>query len=269
MQRSTFVRPGLPFVDWRENLVFDGRGRMWVSDYTGNKVEGYDATGRRVATLPVKGPGGLAQGPDGRIQVNTSIVWGEGTVSSFDPAAAQPSLRVDIPKVSGHNGLAVDGQGRRYVTGEGSKTVRRYGADGTFDAAWSSAARASSSNGAFVAGDSVFVSRLIDLTSSVVRLSTAADPAPQTVASLSPYVLNFKGLDDLTVVGRHLYVAGFISGEITRVDTTTGATCQLASGIALPTSVRAPKAFGDTDPSRDLFVTAADGAVTRLTVTPR
>lgn len=268
VKRSTFRGAQTP-VNWRENLAFDGRGRMWVSNYVGNRIEAYDPTGRQVASIAAKGPGGLALGPDGRMQVNTDIVLGgNGTISSFDPADPAPSLRIDVPKVSGHNGLAVDDQGRRYVTGEGSPTVRRYAADGTLDTAWTTAAAAAGSNGIRVDGNTVYATRLGDPKSSVVAFGVD-NPAPRTVAELSPWVVNWKGLDDLAVVGDNLYVAGFISGEVIRVNKRTGANCLVANGIITPTSVRAPVGFGDTDPTRDLFITAADGAIHRLTLTPR
>lgn len=269
VSRSTFLPGGLPLVNWRENLAFDGRGRMWVSNNTGNRVEAYNPAGTRVTSFPVNGPGGLALAPTGRMEVNTGIVFGSsGTISSFDPTAATPVLRTEVANVSGHNGLAVDSQGNRYVTGEGADTVRRYLADGSYDAGWSAAAKVSGTNGAWVAGQTLYVSRLSDLTSTVVALGLKA-PAPRNIVSLSPFGLGWKGLDDLTVVGQYLYVAGFASGDITRISLADGGSCTLASGLVMPTSVRAPIAFGSADPNRDLFVTGADGAITRFTVTQR
>lgn len=268
VSRSTF-HGAETMLNWRENLVFDGHGRMWVSNYGAGRIEAYEPDGSLAAALPAPGPGGLALAPNGRVEVNTGIVLGgKGTVSSFDPVASRPALRVEIPDVAGHNGLAVDAQGNRYLTGEGSATVRKFRADGTADQAWTAAAAASGSNGAFVAGDRLVVSRLGDPASSIVSLGLTS-PSPRTVTQLSPWLVNWKGLDDLTVVGEVAYVAGFASGEVLRVNLRTGANCVIANGLVMPTSVRSPVAFGASDPARDLFVTAADGAIHRLTVTPR
>jgi sugar lactone lactonase YvrE len=60
-----------------------------------------------------------------------------------------------------------------------------------------------------------------------------------------------------------LYVAGFGTGEIYRLDPRTGMSCAIAGGLTNPTSVR----FGGSGwPSGDLFVTDAGGHLSELTL---
>ena len=69
-------------------------------------------------------------------------------------------------------------------------------------------------------------------------------------------------LDDMTVDPTgNLYVAGFLSGKIYRLNPRTHASCAIASGLAQPTSAR----FGGTGwHARDLYVTDAAGHVSEL-----
>src|SRR5258708_3754108 len=55
---SVFQPGGVPGQDWREELVFDGHGGMWVSDQQRNVVERYDSSGRVTTTVAVPGAGG-------------------------------------------------------------------------------------------------------------------------------------------------------------------------------------------------------------------
>jgi hypothetical protein len=115
-----------------------------------------------------------------------------------------------------------------------------------------------------VIGDDLYVDITIDARSTIERIPLA-DPSKHTVAAqLSSLggALIPKGLDDLTAVGPHTVVAaGFVSGELLRVDLSSGSACVLASGLELPTSVRRPIGFGGFDANSDLFVTEASGRV--------
>ena len=74
-----------------------------------------------------------------------------------------------------------------------------------------------------------------------------------------------KGLDDMTVgPDGQLYVVGFASGELLRVDPVTGQACLVVSGLVTPTAVQFAVAFGSFDPQSDLFVTEATGRIVHV-----
>src|SRR5207245_10310241 len=66
-----------------------------------------------------------------------------------------------------------------------------------------------------------------------------------------------KGLDDLTTgPDGQLYVVGFASGELLRVDPETGQSCLLVSGLTNPTAVQFAMSFGSFYPESALFIMA-------------
>ncbi|MFD0381972.1 hypothetical protein ACFQ2B_04740 [Streptomyces stramineus] len=92
---KVFREGGVPLLDWRENLEFDGRGTLWVAHIAKHRVEGYAPDGTLRTSFPVNGPGGLRRGPDGMMYVNFGVnplsSWASGGgVMRFDPAAAHP-----------------------------------------------------------------------------------------------------------------------------------------------------------------------------------
>ncbi|WP_157868501.1 SMP-30/gluconolactonase/LRE family protein [Streptomyces caatingaensis] len=268
--RTTVFRPGgLPLADWRENLEFDGRGMLWVSHATKNRVEGYAPDGTLRTTVPVSGPGGIRRGPDGRMYVNYGVapLARDGGVVAFDPAAARPRPEKVVTGTPGINGLAIDGAGNFYLTRELATGILKIRPDGSRDEEWTRRAAVFGTNGLASAGDRLYASVLVDLTSSVVSIPLR-DPARwTTVARLSPNPLDAKVLDDLTVLDDgDLVVASFARGELLRVTPSTGRSCTLATGLHMPTSVRAPRGFGSYDPHHDLFVTEASGRVARVRI---
>ena len=267
---NVFREGGVPLLDWRENLEFDGHGTLWVSHITGHRVEGYAPDGTLKASFPLNGPGGIRRGPDGFMYVNygvnplTSALG--GGIARFDPAAANPRPETFVTGLSGINGLAVDAAGNFYVSRELATGIVKIRPDGTKDEAWTRAAAVFGSNGLEVVGDQLYASVITSTSSPVVRIPLADPAARRTVTELSPNPFDAKVLDDLTTFGGDLVVASFRDGELVRVDPETGRSCVLATGLRMPCSVRVPRGFGDHDPLRELFVTEASGRIVRVTV---
>ncbi len=263
-----FHRDGVPLVDWRENLEFDGRGTLWVTNVTQHRVEGYAPDGALKASFRVSGPGGIRRGPDGMMYVNYGVnpLTPHGGILRFDPTAAAPKPEKVVDGLSGINGLAIDTDGNFYVSRELATGILKIRPDGTKDEAWTRAANVFGSNGLEIVGDQLYTSVITNTASPIVRIPLN-DPAHHTtVTNLSPNPLGIKLLDDLTYVDGHLVVASFRDGELIQVDPATGRSCVLASGLRMPTSVRVARGFGAHDAQRALFVSEASGRVVKVTV---
>ncbi|MEV0373707.1 hypothetical protein AB0I10_28510 [Streptomyces sp. NPDC050636] len=267
---EVFREGGVPLLDWRENLEFDGHGTLWVAHITKHRVEGYAPDGTLKATFPVNGPGGIRRGPDGQMYVNFGVnplTSGSGSgIMRFDPTAARPKPEKVVDGLSGINGLAIDSAGNFYLSRELATGVLKIRPDGTKDEQWTRGASVFGTNGLQIVGDQLYASVITSTASPVVRIPLN-DPAHHTtVTELSPNPLDTKVLDDLTSFGGDLVVAGFRDGELIRVDPKTGRSCVLATGLRMPTSVRVPRGFGDHDPRRELFVAEASGRIVKVTV---
>ncbi|MFE0100744.1 SMP-30/gluconolactonase/LRE family protein [Streptomyces sp. NPDC059009] len=265
---AVFHEGGIPLVDWRENLEFDGRGTLWVAHVTQNRVEGYAPDGSLRASFAVSGPGGIRRGPDGMMYVNFGVnpLSPSGGIARFDPAAAHPEPETVVDGLSGVNGLAVDGRGNFYVSRELATGVLKFGPDGTPDTEWTKKADVFGTNGLQIVGDQLYASVITSTESPVVRIPLD-DPARHSVVTrLSAHPLDVKLLDDLTEFEGDLVVATFGSGELIRVDPATGRSCVLVSGLRMPTSVRVPRGFGDHDGRRELYVVEASGRILKVTV---
>lgn len=258
---APFGDASLPVVGWRENLVFDGRGRLWVSSVLENRIDGYDAGGRRVASVEVGSPGGLAVGPGGDVFVVTDplVVAPTSTIRSFDPDSPSPQARLVATLPGGKNGLAADAEGNLYATGENAASVTRVRPDGSVDEGWSARAAVHGTNGIGIHDGTAVVSVTFatDTVLHAIPLDRPED-ARATVLTRLPDLA--RGLDDLAVTDHEIYVAGMTGGEILRVDRASGAACVLVTGIPGPTSVRVAEGFGAFGP-RDLFVTSIDGTI--------
>lgn len=258
---TPFADAAMPVLGWRENLGFDGRGRMWVSGVLANEVVAYDPSGRRVAAVPIESPGGVALTPGGEVVVVTGamITATHSRIYAFDPDAAQPTARLVTTLPPGKNGLAVDSEGNMYTTGLFAPTVTRVRPDGAVDEAWSAAAAIGGTNGVVIRDRTAHVTATtsVDTVIHEIPLDNPVAARPNVLTRLPDLT---RGLDDLAVTDDALYAAGITGGEILRVDRRTGAACVLVGGIPGPTSVRAAEGFGGYGPG-DLFVTSVDGSI--------
>ncbi|WP_043262811.1 hypothetical protein [Streptomyces sp. CT34] len=271
MHTEVFRQGGIPLLDWRENLEFDGRGTLWVSHVTQHRVEGYAPDGSLKTSFPVNGPGGIRRGPDGMMYVNfgvnplTSWLSGGG-IMRFDPTAARPKPVKVVDGVSGINGLAIDAKGNFYLSGELATSIVKIRPDGTKDEKWTRAANVFGTNGLHIAGDQLYASVLTNAASPVVRIPLN-DPAHHTtIANLSPNPLDIKLLDDLTTFDGNLIVTSFRDGELIQVNPATGRSCTLATGLRTPTSVRVARGFGEHSAQHALFVSEASGRILKVTI---
>ena len=258
---TTFGAAPVPVLGWTENLALDGIGRVWVSRTFENRVDAYDPTGRVVASVPVRAPGGIALGPDGRMHVaaGTGYLPYTSDVVSFDPAAQNPVARVDARLDSRKNGLAVDAHGNRYLTGLDDRTLTRVTAGGVVDHAWGEAAGIGGANGITVVGDTAFVTQST-ATHALLHTVPLDRPAESTATVLTGPPVPPRGLDDLAVTDEAVYVTSWTSGEVLRVDRVTGTTCSLVGGIPRATSVLVADGFGGFG-EHDLLVTSLHGPV--------
>ncbi|MFI9719415.1 SMP-30/gluconolactonase/LRE family protein [Streptomyces sp. NPDC052396] len=264
---TVFHRGGIPLLDWRENLEFDGRGTLWVSHSGKHRVEGYAPDGSLRTSFPVDGPGAIRRGPDGMMYVNFGVypLASDGGVLRFDPTAAVPRPQRVFHHTPGINGLAIDAQGNFYLSRELATGILKVRPDGTRDERWTRAADVFGTNGLEIVGDQLYASVITSTSSPVVRVPLD-DPAHHTtVAELSPNPLDLKLLDDLTAVDDGaLVVVSFRAGELIRVEPATGRSCVLVSGLHMPTSVRVAHGFGEHDRQHALFVTEASGRIVRV-----
>ncbi|MFH8368319.1 SMP-30/gluconolactonase/LRE family protein [Streptomyces sp. NPDC018031] len=267
---EVFREGGVPLLDWRENLEFDGRGTLWVAHIAAHRVEGYAPDGTLRTSFPVNGPGGIRRGPDGMMYVNFGVnpftsASGSG-VMRFDPAAARPEPEPVVSGLSGINGLAIDAAGNLYLSRELETGILKFRPDGTRDEEWTRAADVFGTNGLDIVGGDLYASVITSTASPVVRVPLDDPAGHSTVTELSPDPWDLKLLDDLTHVGGDLVVTSFRDGELIRVDRATGRSCVLATGLRMPCSVRVPQGFGDHDPRRELFVVEASGRIVKVTV---
>jgi virginiamycin B lyase len=266
---SVFARPGPPGAGWIENLGFDRRGGMWVSELLANKVVQLDTAGRQTASIPVSSPGAIAFGRDQLMYANfgdsmtAGLTGTGGGVVRFDPRDRAPAPEPFVSGLGMANGSAFDAAGNLYVSNTYGKGIVRIRANGTLDPAFAQAtAGISGANGLAVEGRSLYVTVTFDPQSPVIRVPLDEPSASRTVATLGDG-LQTKVLDDLAIGrDRRLYVSAG-SGQLLRVDPGTGAACIVYSGPPL-TSVRFPRRFSPYDAARDLFLTSEQGQIIRL-----
>lgn len=260
---------------FRENLEFDGDGGLWVANAGANGVEHYDSDGNLLETVTgIRAPAAIRKW-DNALYVNYGnavqdylLPFNNAGVVKLDLATRQVTPYARGLHVA--NGSAFDSAGNLYVANAGGLNIARVRPGGQVDTNW--ALLPSDPNGVTVIGDTLYASLTLDPLSSVVAVPLANPGAWRVVTRLASPL--YKGLDDLYAGpdGR-LYVVSNLLGELFRVDPATGASCLLADGLPAGlgnqftngiTSVRTAHDFGPHD--GDLFLTAGDGRILRLTV---
>lgn len=255
------------FLEWEsslENLAFDGRGNLYLSDVGGGRilVAGPDGQVQRELAVPAHG---LVWGPDDLLYAVVTAGEAYDVVRSTDPSVTE--FEVYTQGLTTYNGMAFDADGDLYVSDDSvappaqpPDLVRVPRGD---PLAWEPWTPLYGPNGlAFdAATGAIYTVITADQASPVLRLSSTDPEAVEVVAYLSYGAATLepgvhgpegeplhpvpKGLDDLALGpdGR-LYVVGHLSGELLRVDPATGEACLLASGLEEPTSVRVARGFG-------------------------
>ncbi len=265
--RTVATGLGLPL----ENLAFDGRGGLLVSKtlFAGNgSVDRVTPDGAVSTLLPVSGPGALTVRGN-ELYVNTghktldgTLGLKTGTIDIFDldtgkrrtwaTGLTMPDGGTILP-----NGDAVIStligpkRGLWLVRKENPSAPERYGPD------------LLGPNGMVVGNDgrTLYVANTGGPDFQIAAIDLANPSAPAKKIRLqAPWPLNI--IDDLALGsdGR-LYTAGE-HGIVYRVDPDSGATCAIATGVHLGSSVRFGAGPG-WDPE-SLYSTGFDGTVRRL-----
>jgi sugar lactone lactonase YvrE len=261
--RQWQVRTLLSGQGWLENLAFDGRGSITLSALAQSRILRLSRGGRlSTAVDSVIGPGGQAL-RGSFLYFNTGDTGGQlakhGTVdrvnlrtgrrSTWARGLAMPNGLVLLPDgdaiVSGGQGF---GRQLTRVPARNPSHPRRH---------W---AKIDGGNGLAVApgGRWLYVARTLSADGEIDRVEIAHPRRIRVVARLGA-----GALPDDMAIDRHgiLYVAGFGSGNIYRVDPRRHTSCAIASSLMNPTSAR----FGGAGWNRrHLYVTDAQGHLSEL-----
>jgi sugar lactone lactonase YvrE len=260
------VRTLLSGQGWLENLAFDGRGSITISALDQGRLLRFSHPGRLTTLLaPVVGPGGQVR--RGRL-----LYFNTGNIATDQPTGTIDRLNLRTGRrstwargLTAPNGLVLLPNGDAVVSrsaGTGTGLTRIPARDpGSPQFQW---ARLDDTNGLAVdpSGRWLYVDRTFSPRGEVDRVSISNPSRVQVVGELGAGVFP----DDMTIDKRGiLYIAGFVSGKIHRLDPRTSSSCVIASGLTQPTSVR----FGGPGwPARRLYVTDASGHLSEL-VPPR
>jgi virginiamycin B lyase len=276
--------PGAPepelFLEWDsslENLAFDGRGNLYLSDSGKDQTVRVKVDGSSSIALD-RGGNGLVWGPDERLYV--AVPAGDATDILRAVDADATSFEVYVAGVPAYNGLDFDGAGNLYASDDNLQPpatppdlIRIPPADPSKWEAWTDL---TGPDGIVYdpVHDVLYTDIVADQSSPIIRFSPTDPSKSEVVAFLSfglftlepnahgpqgdPQNTVPKGPDDLTVgPDGLLYVAGHVSGEVIRLDPVTGEACILASGLEEPSSVRFARGFGPHDGK--LFVSTWGG----------
>jgi streptogramin lyase len=247
---------------WLENLEFDGRGSITLSALTQGRILRLTPS-RRLSTLltPVFAPG--AERARGRylyfVTGDTITVAANGTLDRLDLRTGRRSTvarGLTMP-----NGLVFLPNGDAIVSrdlGTGTGLTRIRARDPRHpQIEW---ARLDDTNGLALdpSGRWLYTDRTASPDGEVDRVLIANPRVVQVVGRLGAGVAP----DDLTVDKQGtLFVAGFGSGRIYRLDPRTHSSCAIASGLSNPTS---PRFGGRGWHANDLYVTDAGGHLSEL-----
>jgi hypothetical protein len=262
--RKPAVTTFLSSSDWYENLEFDGHGKLWVANLSGNRLEAYGPGGDLRATVPVAAPGAIRRGPDGLLYANfgnnaTSHAAPSGVVR-FDPARPDPVIFASGAVFGSANGAEFDAAGNLYVADPFAGLVK-IRPDGQVDAQRKN--DLPGADGVATLGGQIFTTLLLAPNSAIARVPRAHPDQHKNVIELS-HDGTSKLPDDMAFgPGLKLYIAAYGSGEVFRADL-AGRSCVLVSGLDHPTSVRFAEHFG---PDGDMYVTQASGSVLRVRLT--
>ncbi len=258
---------GLPL----ENLAFDGRGGLLVSKtlFAGNgSVERVTPSGSVGTLLTVRGPGALnVRGNElylntGHVSTDGLLGLRTGTIDVYDfDTGRRRTWASNLTMPDGGtvlpNGDAVIStligpqRGLWLVRRDAPSAPERYGPD------------LLGPNGMVVSNDqrTLYVANTGDPTFQIAAIDLADPSASSRKIRLdAPWPLNI--IDDLTIgADGQLYTAGE-QGIVYRVDPESGATCAIATGVFLGSSVRFGAGPG-WDP-KSLYSTGFDGTIRRL-----
>jgi sugar lactone lactonase YvrE len=260
------VRTLLSGQGWLESLAFDGRGGITISALSRGRILRLSRHGRLSVLLDhVNAPGGeivrgrflyfttgdlIPPAPDGTI-ARLDLLTGKST--TWASGLTMPNGLAFLP-----NGDAV--VSRDDETGPPPTDVTRISARNRRHPRFNWV-RIPDTNGLAVdpSGRWLYVDRTFSKNGLVDRISIAHPRMVSVIGRLGAGVLP----DDMTIdASGILYIAGFGSGKVYRLDPRTHSSCAIASGLGNPTAV----VFGGHGwPASHLFVTDASGHLYELT----
>ncbi|UTI65456.1 hypothetical protein NBH00_04385 [Paraconexibacter antarcticus] len=259
---------GPPGAFWLENIGFDGRGGMWVSELTQNRLVRFDSRRRQGPGIPVASPGASLLGPGGLMYVlsgdspaNVVPGGGGGAVLRFDPASQSPALTPFAAGLDMVNGAAFDPAGNLYVADTIHPGLVKLRPDGTREEAFTAATQIAGADGIAYADGELYVTQFSDPASGIARVPLDDPAVHTTLTQLSPPPA-IPQLPDDAAIGPDgaLYVA-VNTGALVRIDRTTGASCVVAHTGGPVDSVRFASGFPPYDGARDAFLTSEDGRI--------
>lgn len=263
--RPWHVRTLLSGQGWLESLAFDGRGGITISALSQGRVLRLPRLGH-VSFLT-----GLLSAPGGEIVRGRFLYFTTGDI--IPPAANGTIDRLDLASgkvttwaagLTMPNGLAFLPNGDAVVTrdletGAPPTDVTRIPARNRRHPLFSWI-RIPDTNGVVVdpSGRWVYLDRTLSKGGLVVRVSIGHPRLTRVVGRLGAGVTP----DDMTIdASGVLYIAGFASGKVYRLDPRTHASCAIAHGLGNPTAA----VFGGRGwPTKDLYVTDAGGRLYEL-----
>jgi hypothetical protein len=263
--RPWHARTLLRAQGWLESLAFDGRGGMTISALAQGRVLRLTRAGRITTLL-----GGLTL-PGGEIGSGRYlyVTTHDGETAAADGTIVRLDLRTGHLSVwarglTGPNGLAFLPGGDAVVSRDleagapatdvtlvPGREPRRPRVN------W---AGIPDSNGLAVdpSGRWLYVDRSLSPQGLVVRVRIAHPSTVQVAGHLGAVVPDDMSIDQHGV----LWIAGFATGQVFRLDPRTHASCAVASGLKAPTAA----VFGGSGwPRNALFVTSAEGYLYELT----
>ncbi|MFD8247648.1 hypothetical protein [Nocardia sp. NPDC059691] len=251
-----------------ENLDSDGRGGFYVTGLMDGYLAHVDRAGRleKLVTDLYRPAGVRVAGRYVYFLTGDGLSEPPGTLQRYDTETG--AVQVLLTGLNGPNGLLLLPDGSLLFTTiglGGSNGISRYWpATSEYERDWSVLPPA---NGLALAadGESVYVDTM---TLQILRVRLD-DPAHPTTVSGIPDLVALPDDMEATKAGA-LFVADHILGAVYRVDTATGATCAIITGLIKPAPVRNPP-DGATSVRIDrdgdswaLFVTSMDGTLRRL-----
>ncbi|GAA4476092.1 hypothetical protein GCM10023094_15080 [Rhodococcus olei] len=282
---STTVAPAAACTSWKvstvadgfgvlENLAFDGRGAMLLSEspaFGDGAIRTLTPAGTKGTLVSdVASPGGITV-RGGRVLFTTgdNVMAGlyNGTNGTVESVGLDGGDRTTVARgLTMPNGLAALPDGDLLVTqalGDRPGLTRIPATDPSEPERVRT--DIGSANGLFVSpdGSTVYVGNTFDKSTELRALDAANLTGDVTTVTLpGPGPANAG--DDLTVGSDgSVYMALNGAGKVVRVDPATGNTCEIATGLPLTSSVRFGAGAG-WDPA-SLYTTGFDGSVHRLT----
>lgn len=251
-----------------ENLEFDGRGSMIVSETSLigpgalRTVAPNGAWGTLVAD--VQSPGGLVRDADtlyfttGNSAAAGLLDSRTGTVDTIDLGTGVRSTYAS--GLTMPNGLARSATGDLFTTRNlgGLSGLTRVAVDGSVSTVRTDLG---SANGIGIGNGKMYVANTFDLETTLTVLDEKNPSGPSArirIDGVGPLAMS----DDLTVGDDGtVYLAQNLAGRVVRIDPESGASCVIATGVPLTSSV----AFGGVGfDEKALYATSFDGTVRKL-----